>query len=111
MVNLTHYPCNYPVDTSTRLVAFFTYKYTYRCIHLVRLDPGVAERVAHHPVSPIAVIGRGHIGKFLENLARPLVVTDSLSAAYTEMSADKARDAEADDWCESLADNGPDAAW
>jgi hypothetical protein len=34
-----------------------------------------------------AVIGRGHIGKFLEDLARPFVVTDSLSAAYAEMSA------------------------
>jgi hypothetical protein len=42
-----------------------------------------------------AVIGRGHIGKFLEDLARPFVVTDSLSAAYQEMSDDKARDAEA----------------
>jgi hypothetical protein len=42
-----------------------------------------------------AVIERGHIGKFLEDLARPFVVTDSLSAAYAEMSDDKARDAEA----------------
>ena len=55
-----------------------------------------------------AVIGRGHIGKFLENLARPFVVADSLSAAYRDMSADKARDAEADEWCESLAGDGPD---
>jgi len=29
-----------------------------------------------------AVIGRGHIGKFLEDLARPFVVTDGLAAAY-----------------------------
>jgi hypothetical protein len=56
-----------------------------------------------------AVIGRGNIGKFLENLARPFVVGDSLSAAYAEMSADMARDAEADEWCESLAADGPDA--
>ncbi len=58
-----------------------------------------------------AIVGRGNIGKFLEDLARPFVVTDSLSAAYAEMSADKTRDAEADEWCESLAADGLDAAW
>ena len=57
-----------------------------------------------------AVIGRGHIGKSLEDLARPFVVTDSLSASYAEMSANKTRDAEAGEWCESLAADGPDAA-
>jgi hypothetical protein len=57
-----------------------------------------------------AVIGRGHIGKFLEELARPFVVTDSLAAAYAEMTADAARDAEADEWCEFLAADGLDAA-
>jgi hypothetical protein len=57
------------------------------------------------------VIGRGHIGKFLEDLARPFVVTDSLAAAYAEMSADKARDTEADEWSESLTGDGPDTAW
>ncbi len=58
-----------------------------------------------------AVIGQGNIGRFLEDLARPLVVPDSLSTAYAEMSADKARDAEAEEWCESLAGDGTDAAW
>jgi hypothetical protein len=58
-----------------------------------------------------AIIGRGNNGKFLENLARPFVMTDSLSAGYAEMAADKARDAEADEWCEALAGEGPDAAW
>ena len=57
-----------------------------------------------------AVIGRGHIGKFLEDLARPFVVTDGLAAAYIEMSADEAREAEADEWCEALAADGLDAA-
>ena len=56
-----------------------------------------------------AVIGRGHIGKFLEDLARPFVVTENLSVAYAEMSADKARDAEADEWCEALSGEGLDA--
>lgn len=49
-----------------------------------------------------AVVGQGHIGKFLEDLARPFVLPASLSAAYTEMSADKLREAEADQWCEAL---------
>lgn len=58
-----------------------------------------------------AVIGRGNIGKFLEDLARPFVVTETLAAAYAEMAADEVRDTEADEWCESLAGDGPDAAW
>ena len=57
-----------------------------------------------------AVVGRGNIWKFLEDLARPFVVTDGLAAAYIEMSADEARDAEADEWCESLAADGLDEA-
>ncbi len=56
-----------------------------------------------------AVIGRGNIGKFLEDLARPFVVTDSLSAAYAEMAADTDREAEADEWCEALISDGLDA--
>jgi hypothetical protein len=56
-----------------------------------------------------AVIGRGNIGKFLEDLARPFVVADGLAAAYIEMSADEAREAEADKWCEALAADGLDA--
>ena len=58
-----------------------------------------------------AVIGQGNIGRFLEDLARPFVVPDSLSAAYAEMTADKTRDTEAEEWCESLASDGPDATW
>ena len=58
-----------------------------------------------------AVVGRGNIGKFLEDLARPLVVADSLSAAYAQISADANREAEAEEWCESLTADGPDASW
>ncbi len=57
-----------------------------------------------------AIVGRGNIGKFLEDLARPFVVTESLAAAYIDMTADQGRDAEADEWCEALAGDGPDAA-
>jgi hypothetical protein len=58
-----------------------------------------------------AVVGRGNIGKFLEDLARPFVVTDTLAVAYAEMATDQARNAEADEWCETLAADGSDAAW
>ena len=56
-----------------------------------------------------AVIGRGNIGRFLEDLARPFVVTDCLAAAYAEMAADEAREAEANEWCEALIGDGFDA--
>jgi hypothetical protein len=56
-----------------------------------------------------AIVGKGNIGKFLEDLARPFVVTDSLSAAYAEMTADETRESEAAEWCEGLADDGLDA--
>ena len=58
-----------------------------------------------------AIVGRGNIAKFLENLAKPFVLTDSLSAAYAAMAVDMDRETEADEWCETLVADGPDAAW
>ena len=49
-----------------------------------------------------AVIGRGRISRFLENLARPHVVSPDLEAAYQEMAGDEVREAEADEWAEGL---------
>ncbi len=49
-----------------------------------------------------AVIGRGRISRFLEDLARPHVVSRDLEAAYREMAGDEAREAEADEWAEGL---------
>jgi hypothetical protein len=57
-----------------------------------------------------AVIGRGQIGKFLEDLARPFVVTDALATAYIEMSSDEVRESEANEWCEALTSDGLDAS-
>ena len=57
-----------------------------------------------------SVIGRGNIGKFLEDLARPFVVPNDLAAAYIEMTADATREAEARQWCEALAEDGLDAS-
>jgi hypothetical protein len=56
-----------------------------------------------------AVIGRGNIGKFLEDLARPFVVEESLAAAYQELSADRDREAEAHEWSEAFVADGLDA--
>jgi predicted CopG family antitoxin len=49
-----------------------------------------------------SVIGRGRISRFLENLARPHVVSPDLEAAYQEMAADEVREAEAAEWAEGL---------
>lgn len=57
-----------------------------------------------------AIVGQGNISKFLEDLARPFVVTESLAAAYAAMAADSSRDAEADEWCESLLADDSDVA-
>jgi predicted CopG family antitoxin len=56
------------------------------------------------------VIGRRRISRFLENLARPHVVSRDLEAAYQEMAQDEAREAEALAWSEGLigdVDNEP----
>jgi hypothetical protein len=48
------------------------------------------------------VIGRRRISRFLNDLARPLVVGQDLSAGYAAMAADEAREAEAAEWTEAL---------
>lgn len=56
------------------------------------------------------VIGRRRISRFLEDLARPHVVSRDLEAAYQEMAQDEAREAEALAWSEGLigdVDNEP----
>ena len=49
-----------------------------------------------------AVIGRGRISRFLEDLARPHVVSRDLEAAYREMAGDEVREAGAEEWVEGL---------
>jgi hypothetical protein len=49
-----------------------------------------------------SVIGRRRISRFLNDLARPHVVGQDLSAGYTAMAADEAREAEAEAWSEAL---------
>ena len=49
-----------------------------------------------------SVIGRRRISRFLNDLARPHVVGQDLSAGYAAMAADEAREAEAAAWSEAL---------
>ena len=49
------------------------------------------------------VVGRRKIGKFLEDLARPLVVRENLESGYKAMAADRAREAEALEWAEAIS--------
>jgi predicted CopG family antitoxin len=55
-------------------------------------------------------VGRGHISQFLEDLARPFVLPVDMEAAYQEMAADEAREAEALDWSEGLIGDAADEA-
>jgi hypothetical protein len=49
-----------------------------------------------------SVIGRGRISRFLEDLARPHVVSRELDAAYEEMAGDEVRESDAEEWAEGL---------
>ena len=48
------------------------------------------------------VIGRRHISRFLNELAKPHVVADALEEGYRAMAADEARERKATEWSESL---------
>ena len=48
------------------------------------------------------VVGRRNISRFLNDLARPHVVSASLEEGYRAMAADERREAEASQWTEDL---------
>ena len=50
----------------------------------------------------VRLVGRRKISGFLENLARPHVVTDDLAAGYRAMADDFVREQEALAWSEAL---------
>jgi hypothetical protein len=52
-------------------------------------------------------VGRRHISRFLEKLARPHVIGDDMDIAYREMAAEREREDEALEWSEALI---PDAS-
>lgn len=47
------------------------------------------------------LVGRERISRFIEELVRPHVVPQGLTAAYQEMAADEQREAEAHEWVEA----------
>jgi hypothetical protein len=47
------------------------------------------------------VVGRYKISRFIESLVRPHVISTDLVAAYRDMGADEAREAEAHEWAEA----------
>jgi predicted CopG family antitoxin len=51
------------------------------------------------------VVGPRRISRFIDQLARPHVVPADLNAAYQEMAADEAREREALEWSEALAED------
>lgn len=56
------------------------------------------------------VVGPRRISQFIEELVRPHVVEDDLSAAYADMAADEARESEALEWADALLPDGADEA-
>jgi predicted CopG family antitoxin len=56
------------------------------------------------------VIGRQKISQFIETLVRPHVAAQDLAAAYRDMAADEAREAEAHEWAEATLRDVADEA-
>jgi predicted CopG family antitoxin len=52
-----------------------------------------------------AVVGKGAISQFIEDLLRPYVIQDELDAAYKLMANDEEREAEALVWAEALIED------
>ena len=69
----------------------------------ITIDEGVYEGLHR-------VVGRGNIGHFIETLVRPHVTEADLDAAYREMAADEAREADAHEWVEATLGDAYDAA-
>lgn len=56
------------------------------------------------------VVGRGNIGRFIEELVRPHVVGADMEDAYRRMAEDEVREAEALAWAEATIGDVVDAA-
>lgn len=55
-------------------------------------------------------IGKRRMSQFIEDLVRPYVMDTSLDDGYRAMAADKAREADALEWCNALSGDMADAA-
>ena len=56
------------------------------------------------------VVGRHKISRFIEALVRPHVIQQDMMAAYRDMAADEAREAEAREWAEATIADVADEA-
>ena len=56
-------------------------------------------------------VGKRRISQFIEDLVRPHVLNTSLDEGYKAMAADKAREAEAQEWCNGLAGDAANETW
>jgi hypothetical protein len=56
-----------------------------------------------------SVVGRRQISRFIESVVRPHVVKADMGAAYRDMAADEAREAEALEWADATMDDVADA--
>ena len=56
------------------------------------------------------VVGARRISQFIEDLVRPHVTEDDLSAAYAQMAEDEAGEAEAREWADALLPDVADEA-
>jgi predicted CopG family antitoxin len=55
-------------------------------------------------------IGKRRMSQFIEDLLRPHVMDTSLDDGYKAMAADRAREAEAMEWCNALSQDVSDEA-
>jgi hypothetical protein len=53
-------------------------------------------------------VGPRRISQFIEDLVRPHVLDQDLEAAYAEMAADEAREADAEEWSDNLISDSSD---
>ena len=55
-------------------------------------------------------VGKRRMSQFIEDLLRPHVLDGSLDEGYKAMAADQTREAEAQAWCNGLANDNADEA-
>jgi hypothetical protein len=77
-----------------------TYCYTYKELKVAKKLTITVDSEVYDGLHTI--IGPGRISQFLNDLARPHVVGRDLSAGYSDLAADEAREAEAEGWSEGL---------
>jgi hypothetical protein len=55
-------------------------------------------------------VGPRRISQFIEDLVKPHVLDEDISAAYAQMAADEVREAEAEEWSDGLISDVADEA-